>query len=111
MTFLQDQLADSLTDAPEKLHSARVLLLAKENDFQSAENELKDEVARLLITGLAGKNAEERAANLRICTDVLRDAVTIAGRERAKARLELERRQDEFSALKALARLCGQDAS
>lgn len=96
-----------LLELPEEIETARLHVLNADDEITAAKVELEEAKVALTLVGLAGKNAEERAANLAFLTAGHREV--LARNERAKAPLVIavQRLQDELSALRAYARLCG----
>lgn len=96
-----------LLDLPGVLADARCAVLALDLNCQESHSTLKDEEARLTLLGLPGKNAEERSAFLRMETQGFREVAVRYERRKAAGQINVQRLQDELSALRAYARLCG----
>lgn len=99
--------AKRLLDLPGEIAEARREVLAIECDCQDKFTALKDEEARLTLAGLPGKNAEERAAYLRMETQGFREVALRYERRKVAEQITVDRLKDELSALRAYARLCG----
>lgn len=104
----REDLIRALTEAPDEIRAAEERVLDAAAALWDAKRLLQREEDQQLLHGkIDGKNAEQRAAQLRVLTIELADAV--AGRE---AHLETEKAalrvaRDRFSALKAIARVLG----
>jgi hypothetical protein len=105
-----NDLIDRLIAAPEKLNRSRLAYLEAEFSRRQVESQLKDREAQLLACAdspIDGKNAEQRAAQLRRHTEGVRGALLAEEQnaDRLKARFQAE--LDEFTALRAISALLG----
>jgi hypothetical protein len=110
-TTQQPEVALRLFSLPQQIQEAEAACVEAEEWLREAKEALADAEATLLIgidgSGgtLLGKNAEARAAEMRRFTANERSRVAEAERALAQARLLLHRRQNEFAAVRTLAKL------
>ncbi len=104
-------LIDKLGLLPNGIQAAEETLLSKATALNCARNNLADKEAALALDSekVNGKNAEQRAAQVRMLTAQERQAVEAADIEIKQAQIALNRQQNEFKAALALARLVGSD--
>lgn len=99
-----------LLELPGEIAAAEAALAECVMTTQQARSYLKDNEAIQLDRGqVQGKNAEERAANLRIRTSDLRENMEDLEAEEVPARLALSALQTELSVLKTVARLMARE--
>lgn len=110
ITRTADETVTRLLELPQRLDDARIALLERELEHARAKEALRAEEDRLLAAGVIdGKNEAIRTAQLRRETLSFRERVRTAEIKVEPARLALLRLQDEFSALRAVARLLGRE--
>jgi len=115
-------LTNELYTLPDRLAEARAVLLQASNGLTHAQDRLRREKARIarMVTAERGEDGKpvytnETARNAAI-EDILdtdgyglQVALEEAQRAKDEATLELQHRQDTFAALRAIARLVGND--
>jgi len=102
----RETLTDRLLSLPDALQAAEADLLVAEAARRRAESELQDAEDTLILTGNAdGRNAEVRAAQLRSCTLLEREALAETVERCARLRARLHALQAEHASLRACARL------
>ncbi len=95
-----------LLELPAEIAQAETRLLEMETAHANFAACLQLTEDRLLLTGaIDGKNAEVRSAQLREQTAATRAQVEEAQESAVRMKVALHARQNEFSALKAIARL------
>ena len=103
-----EELIRRLLGMPLAIHEAEDALIEAQARLEDAEWDLADREAQAHRTGeLTGKNEETRRAQLREITAELRGDVRDRALFAADKRCRLHRTQNEFSMLKAIARLIG----
>jgi len=96
----------ALAKLPGQIERAELALLACRREAERYEAEWKDAEATLLLDGtIDGKNAEARAAQLRLAMASYRETAADLEQKAERARIRLHRLQSEFTAAKAMARL------
>jgi hypothetical protein len=102
-------LIDRLIALPNAIAEAEMALLTLEEQCRIAKEALQQVEDALLLDPerITGKNAEQRAAQLRAETGAERDQVVVAEYEVSKARLQVRFLTNEMWALKDVARLLG----
>lgn len=109
-TVDKEGLIEQLLALPEEIMKAEEILIFAQKKLTEAKARLADAEAKLLIEGIEGKNAEQRAAILRQKTEKERIEVERIEEEVLCRKMNLNRRLNEFSALKAVARLLAKEA-
>lgn len=104
-TLTRDDLAARLLALPEELAAAEREALRLQCRVTAAKDELADFEAGLMIRGVAGSNAEQRAAHVRLISADIRHALQQAQEDLAGASVRLRILQEEGKALRACARL------
>lgn len=100
----KQEIINRLMALPNEIFAAESVLIAANEKVQEAKNALAIKEAELLTSGkIDGKNAEQRAAQLKALTEAERQAVAQAESEMPKVRAQLARLQNEFAALRAVA--------
>ncbi len=108
MKVLQMDIVQELIDIPEEIKEAQEHVLDKSETLERVKAALKDREAELLLNGqIDGKNAEQRAAQMREKTKDLLGQVNKLEAELAKAKMELDHACNRFKALRAIARILG----
>ena len=101
----RDELTGRLLAMPESIQLAECSVLQRDADLRMAKDRMEDAEVELTLNGqLDGKNAETRKAQLHRLTGDQRGAIMAAEQELDIAKICLRRRQNEFSALRAIAR-------
>lgn len=100
----KQEIANRLMALPEEIFTIESALIGVNETILNAKNTLAAMEAALLTSGkIDGKNAEQRAAQLKQLTEDERNAVIAAESELPKVRAALTKLQNEFAALKAVA--------
>src|SRR5258707_6772324 len=108
----RDEILAALAKLPGQIERAELALLACRRAEERFEEEARDAEATLLLGGsIDGKNAEARAAQLRLQMAGHRDTAAELEQKTERARIKLHRLQAEFSAAKAMARLLAGDTA
>ena len=95
-----------LMEIPGEIRHGEAILIDLMYDLQAAKDRLTSKEAELLLSGaIDGKNAEIRNAQMRELTTTEREAVAAAERILALQRANLTALQNEFRALRSVARL------
>lgn len=91
---------------PLEIATAEAEVINAQARVQVAKDSLATTEAELLISGkIDGKNAEQRAAQLRQETEAERAVVATTENDMAQLRAQLSRLQNEFRAMRSVARL------
>lgn len=106
----KEWLIEQLLALPEEISMAEESLIFSQVKLTEAKTKLADVEAKFLIEGIEGKNAEQRAATLRQKTEKERMEVERMEEEVLCRKMNLNRKLNEFSALKAVARLLAKEA-
>ena len=89
---------------PQEIFATENELITISEKIQDAKNTLTAREAELLTSGMIdGKNAEQRAAQLKQLTELERATMANTEKQLPAIRAALTRLQNEFSALKAVA--------
>ena len=103
----REQLIAPILEMPARIEEAHAQVIAACHHLEDVKRALRLAEDKLVVAGLEGKNAEQREANLRLMTDAVPVQVIEAERDLTYQKLRLERAENDFSALKAVARLLG----
>jgi hypothetical protein len=104
------RVVDRLMTLPEELANAEVALLEAEQARADLAARLQSAEDGLLLSGtIDGKNAEQRAAQLRQATVVEREEWEAAAQHVARLKIALHRLQSEHASLRAIARCLTND--
>lgn len=108
---MKDMIINNLWIIPNSIQAAEETLLAKAVALNCRRAQLADAEAALALDPerVNGKNAEQRAAQIRQLTAQERADVDAADIEVRQAQIALNLQQNEFKAALALARLVGGD--
>jgi hypothetical protein len=110
MTDSTRELTNNLLAMPGHLAFWRNEVIVASFQVEDVERALALQEQTLLLEGVEGKNAEERKARLEMLTGEARALVLAARREVVVKKSRLAQMEDEFSALKAVARvIAGRD--
>lgn len=90
---------------PAEINTAEEALLLTEARRQAAADALQQVEDELLLTGVEGKNAEQRAAAIRTETGGQRERLAACEYEVSLSKIVLRRLTTELSAFKSVARL------
>ena len=97
-----------LMEIPGEIRRGETVLIDLMYDLQAAKDQLASKEADLVLAGeIDGKNAEIRNAQMRKLTTTEREAVVAADRMLALHRVDLTLLQNEFRAMRSVARLIG----
>ncbi len=110
----RDELIGQLLGFPDEIGEWEAELLRRQSALQDAREALDAREAAILLgtvpgAAINGKNAEQRAAEMRGFTDDERLAVRLAEAEVGACRIALDRRRNGFAACRAVARLLSGD--
>lgn len=104
----RENLIQRLTELPSEIADHELLILDYQTDVLNRKNVLKIEEASLVLSGkIEGKNQSERDLDLFRKTLPQRGEIQTAERRLDGCQLELRELQNEFSALRSIARLLG----
>jgi hypothetical protein len=103
----REELLNRLASLPAELEAAEVEFVYATARLEEARNALAERRAALLVDpeAIAGRNEQQREAQLFDLTRQERRAVSLADGVREAARLRLSRLQHEFAAARSCARL------
>jgi hypothetical protein len=105
---LQRDIVQELIDIPEEIKKAQEHVLDKSETLERVKAALKDREAELLLNGtIDGKNAEQRAAQLRMHTKAEREAMMALEAELNREKVHLDYSYNRLKALRAIARILG----
>lgn len=112
MSITRQQVIDRLLALPDEIWGAEQAVMLADLDVREANRELEDEQARLLLGQvdgcvIDGKNAEQRAAQLGQYLTEERNKLDSAKLALDSRRIKLHHLQNEFAALRSVARLMG----
>lgn len=108
MKVLQRDIVQELIDIPEEIKKAQEHVLDKSETLERVKAALKDREAELLLNGqIDGKNAEQRAAQLRMHTKAEREAIMALEAELNREKVHLDYSYNRLKALRAIARILG----
>lgn len=108
MKVLQMDIVQELIDIPEEIKKAQEHVLDKSETLERVKAALKDREAELLLNGqIDGKNAEQRAAQLRMHTKAEREAIMALEAELNREKVHLDYSYNRLKALRAVARILG----
>ena len=108
MKVLQMDIVQELIDIPEEIKKAQEHVLDKSEALERVKAALKDREAELLLNGqIDGKNAEQRAAQLRMHTKAEREAMMALEAELNREKVHLDYSYNRLKALRAIARILG----
>lgn len=108
MKVLQRDIVQELIDIPEEIKKAQEHVLDKSETLERVKAALKDREAELLLNGqIDGKNAEQRAAQLRMHTKAEREAMMALEVELNREKVHLDYSYNRLKALRAIARILG----
>jgi hypothetical protein len=100
-------LCSYLLSTPAQIEEAERNVIAAQEAARKSKEQLEDREAELIVNSelINGKNAEQRAAQVRALTMGLREILARSEARERSAVVALHRLQNEFSAFKSVARL------
>lgn len=106
----KEWLSNYLLEMPRRIHNAEMVVIERTIELNRAKNRLADAEAKLLAEGVEGKNAEQRAAIVRLKTEKERKEVEELEESLMYEKMAFNWEINTFSALKAVARLLAKEA-
>lgn len=107
----RNRLIQRLLEMPEEIAEAEEDILRCMQRVEKTKEEMLDKEMALIRDGkIEGKNETERRANIRNLTAIERTNVSVAENDLAAYKIQFNRKMNEFSALKAVARLISKEA-
>ena len=111
---MKEKVISRLMELPEEIKNTEIRVIELHDKLQEAKEDLEELKADILLgrvedVVINGKNAEIRDAQLRQYTAVRRTAVEIAERVLADVKILLNNKNNEFKAMRAIARMLGDE--
>lgn len=108
VTSIKSDVIKELMLIPETIKYNQTNVLAVAEKIERMKEQLKDKESELLLNGtIDGKNAEQRAAQLRMHTKAEREAIMALEAELNREKVHLDYSYNRLKALRAVARILG----